>query len=77
MPPHFEPSEEQLSPYSLTKIEFRHLQAAESGRDGFEPDPEVWNRLDERGLVYPHPDGWRLSRQGETIVRSITMAYGP
>jgi hypothetical protein len=77
LPPILDPTEEQLSPYSLSKNEFRHLQAAAHGSDGFEPSAEVWNRLNERNLVYPAPDGWRLTRQGDTVLRSVTLAYGP
>jgi hypothetical protein len=76
-----DPNEEQLKPFSLTRVQYRHLSMLATGAhsgDGFTAEHvEVWRRLEGRGLVAHRDDKWLLTPQGEAFLRSITELLGP
>jgi hypothetical protein len=76
-----DPSDEQLKPFNLNRVQYRHLSLLAAGAhsaDGFTADgAEVWRHLEQRGLVTHRDNRWQLTPQGEAFVRSITELSGP
>jgi hypothetical protein len=75
-----DPSEEQLKPFNLTRVQYHHLTLLAAGArsaDGFTADgAEVWRHLELRGLVTHRDSRWALTPQGDAFLRSIHKLTG-